>query len=650
MQQNHSFYNHILSCIFVISAFAACTTSSELSSSGTEVDSSAEIRSTATGDASALQTKAGPEQIPLASLEHFQTPADGWKVYGKVYTTYPGEPLDREEGSGVLMYDGPQEEGIPLLTRAEYGSGIIELEYMLEGEACFSLMLHNRYEIRLCGSSERMLSEKSAAGTIFYGENTVIPPLVDASRTSGVWQRLSVDFHAPQFDESGGKTEHARINRVKLNEETIHRSIELPAVSPGAVSQAEVKEAPLALRVDSGTAAFRNIGFYHDQKIKIGNLHYAYYEEIPDNDQQLAEATPVREGPTNRITSAYAERGNNFALHYNGTIEIPKSGSYKFESIARGEVKLDIGDHTVLQPTPQPDNPLNINLTDRVEETLELKAGEYPFTLQYKKRQSGVLALSVFITGPGIKRQAITSSEGAWRPAVQAPPMPISPNKHAVVIRSHLQHKEKMILNGVSVGDPEDLHYSLDVGNAALLQIWHDAFLDAGPIWTGRGMNPDTRMVAAVGIPESKISFSGRPVVAFLQDENEAWPDSVDSSYRFLGYSNDEFGRPTFRHRVGGLEIQEEFRPGRSDTGNNLIREITLESTGREEVDTWILLADGDVIERRTEDVFSIDDTYFLKITPGLEIHQRRSEGRDELLLHVPASSQPSSFTSTFIW
>lgn len=649
MQQISGYPYQFVYCLILSSIVAACATSSELSTSKPEMVSIAETPGTTADRRSDVQSVPGPDRLSLANLESFRIPSDGWGIYGKVYTTFPGEPLRSTEGTGILMFDGQSGDERLLQTRADHGNSIIELEYMLQADTCFSLMLQSRYEIRLCDYSNSKGSVSERAGTIYYGEKTVIPPLMDASRAPGVWQRLSVDFHSPRFDETGKKSASARIDRVRLNGETIQRSIELPAVSPGAVSQDEAEEAPLGLKVDYGTAAIRNIGFYGDQKIHIENLQYAYYEENLDNDQQLAGTIPVREESASGITPVHANRGNNFALRYRGTLVVPKSGIYKFESIARGEVTLQVDGHSLIQPTPQPENPLQISLTDRIDGTADLEAGRHPFTLQYKKRQPGASSLSVFVTGPGIRRQAITSAVGAWSPAVQASSMHISPDRRAAVIRSHMNHQQGMVLNGVSVGDPEGVHYSLDVGNAALLQIWQDAFLDAGPIWTGRGMDPDTRMVAAPGVPESKISFSGRPVIAFLQDIKEAWPDSVDSSYRFMGYDKDESGRPTFRYRFDDIEFYEEFRPGKVERANSLIRKITLESRGKE-ADAWMLLADGFRIERRDDGVFSVDDNYFLEVSPGFDLHHRQSGGRDELLLYVPASFQQSSFTTTFIW
>lgn len=639
---------------------AACTTTSELSTPESEKISIIETSETTVDDVSDFESELIPDRLSLASLEAFQTPPDGWSIYGKVYTSFPGEPLRSIEGSGILMFEGQSgEEGL-LLTRKEHGDANIELEFMLQADSCFSLLLQGRYEINLCGSPYKKGSDSKRTGKIHYGDHTTVAPLVDASRAPGVWQRLFVDFSAPQFDESGRKSGNARIDRIRLNGETIHRSIELPQVSSRAISTSEVAEAPLALRADS-VAAFRNIGIY-DEQVHITNLHYAYHEENLDDDKLLAEATPVRESSTSRITAVHASRGNNFALRYSGTLEVPETGTYKFTSIARGKVTLQVDGRTLLQPTPQPDSPIFINLTDRVDGAVELEAGQYPFTLQYKKRQSGTSSLSVFVTGPGIRQQKITSAEGAWRSAIQSSPMPVEPDRRTVVMRSHLDHLEKMVLNAVSVGDPEGVHYSLDVGNAALLQFWHDTFLDAGSIWTGRGMNPDTRMVAAVGIPESKITLSGRPVVAFLQDSNEVWPDSIDSSYRFSGYANDESGRPTFRYRFDNLEVHEKLRPGQAEHANSLIREISVERiepgdnawTEDNNVwageNTWILLADGSRIERRADGIFSVDDKYFLEVPPGFDIHHRRSDGRDELILQLPVSSQTSSFTTTLNW
>ena len=638
-------------CIWLILFFTvtACTSTSGLTPVPPTGSAYAEAGEAGISEVINSQKQSGPERLGLVNMEEFRSPAKGWAFAGNAYTNYPGESLSSDEGTGVLIFDGRSDADSPLVTQNEFADTFIELEFMLEGGACFSLMIQGRYEIRHCSHPNDNKTRLNRFGTIHYGKDSVIPPLVDASRAPGVWQELVVEFYAPQFNRSGNKTANARIERVLLNGEIIHRAIELPGIASRSAWKDESAKGPLTFGIDAGSAAFRNIGLYGDQDIKLEDLRYEYHEENLDDDDQLAQATPIREDATTGISAALASRGNNFALSFSGNIVISASGTYHFDSISRGDVTMEVDGQIVLQPTPPPVNPLDINLTDNIEGTLELEAGKYPFTLQYKKMQPGASALSVFVEGPGIRRQAITSNDGGWRPAIQAVPIRVEPDRRAVVFRSHISHQNQMVLNAVSVGDPEGIHYSIDVGNAALIQVWNDEFLDAGPIWTGRGMDPDTRMVAGIRVPDSKVSFSGRPSVAFLKNRDEPWPDSTDNSYRFLGYNNDEMGRPSFSYRFGNLKVDEKLRPGKSEYGSSLTREFSMKST-EGEIDAWVLLAEGAKIEQRGEGVFSVDDTYFVEVQSETDVFHRRIDGREELLVYFSVHSHPVSFTTTLIW
>lgn len=592
-----------------------------------------------------------PERVSLTSMDEFRAPADGWNVAGRAYAEAPGSPLRTEAGNGTLFFDGTEAGSSSLMTEVELGDATVELNFMVEEGGCAALLLQGRYEVRLCDSLGKQSPGIHDNGGVLYGDSAGVPPPVNASRTPGVWQQVMVDYRAPRFDESGQKTANAQIEKVVLNGETIHRGLELPQISPEAALSDEAPTGPITLRGDAGRVAFRDIEYYdHKKTIELDELTYAYFEGDLESNRPLSESTPEREGAASEISASLAESGNNFALRFTGTLEVPESGTYDISAVTRGEVAMSIGDEEVLQPSPSPESPLDISLTDRPGGTIELEEGRHPFTLEYRKAQPGSAALSVFMEGPGIRRQPITSEEGKWQPMRQPPPIMVNPDDRAVVLRSHFKHRGRQVVNGVSVGDPAGVHYSLDLEHGGLLHVWRGPFLDAGPIWTNRGEDPETRMVTQPGIPESRITFSGRPPAAFLSRPNQPWPDSTDQPYQRLGYTIGENGRPTFNYRLGEMDVHERFRPTSEENGGGLIRELTFAGEDEEQRTIWVLLAEGDSIERRTAEAYSIDDELFVEIPSDIETVLRRIDGRDELLVPIRLTSEPAQVRTTITW
>src|SRR5690625_495791 len=727
----------------VLFLLIGCSTTKKAGSDRDAVSDDSEVTGVSNGNrVTESDNQTGRENtglLQLNSLQTFQNPTSGWQLSGSVFVSEPQGELISEHGTGVLLYQGADElQDEILLTHREHGTATIELEFMLESESCFSLFLQGRYELEICDGSPSpfdgvgrsgfadgtagrsdnsglgpdsrsdglIRSDGSGSaysgspGVLVYGDDVRITPLVDALRSPGVWQRLSVEFRAPEL--SGSTVRPAQIERIRLNGAVIHRAITLPEISRNSAFDSEVESAPLGLHVHSGRSAFRHLNLLDERPIVLSDLRFLYQEEdldsvldqgVPEPDSPgeggaVQEAAQIENGPisreTDQITVSHAARGNNYALLYQGYMEIPESGTYDFESYARGEVTLLIDGERVLEPTPVPENPLHINLTDKVEARVDLEAGRLPFTLQYIKRQSGSSALSLYASGPGIRKHRLTSAVGAWRSALPISSIPIIPGRRPEVMRSHIEHLGEMVFKGLSVGDPEEVHYSLDTDNASLLYIWSGDFVDAGPIWTGRGMDPDTRMVAGIGIPENRITLSGRPLFAHLEDVGDGWPESAGAEYRFMGYRNDAAGRPTFHHQFGDLKVEETLRPVTVESGSRLVRKVIFygwgseyegseyegsEGTGGSEEngsdvtaddhsanqDVWILIADGQKIDQRGEALYSIDDLDFLELETTLEIHQRTAGGRDELLLRLPASDidagdKESGFSSTYIW
>lgn len=577
--------------------------------------------------AAAQLTGLPPETLSFLSMETFGGRTGGWDIFGAVRARHPGGPLEETAGTGVLHYDGSA-PGV-LLTELRHSDLEIDLEFMVEDTSCAALLLQSLYEISLCGSGSRVGRPES--GRVLYGKATSVPPQLDAARASGTWQHVWLDFRAPRFDHSGRKTRNARLERAVLNGVTIHRAIEIPSPAANAPPNDESEVGLLAFQGGESAIAFRNVRYkqYEAEQVSVERIRFTYYESDGGDVGIPGEDDPAAAGSASELSPAPAVRNDNFTLRFEGVLDVPRTGAYYFSARSRGDLILAVDDGAI---------PL-----DGTMAPVELSEGDHPFVLTYSKSQRGAPALSVYVEGPQIRRHPITSAAGGWHPPIIAP-IRVEPDTRPYILRNYVRHDGRKKVNGIYVGDPSGVHYSLDLDQAALLYVWRGPFLDLGPVWTGRGMEPDSRLLDEPEVLGSRLTFAGVPTVAFLGAADEAWPDTVDQSYMLEGYRLDDTGRPTFRYRLDGTEIQERFVPN----GSRLAREITV--TGDAGRTAWLRLAEGDRIEARDAGVFSVDDAFFVEVKANAEPDVRTMNGREELVMPVDLSDRPSVISFTLTW
>src|SRR5581483_7586532 len=112
----------------------------------------------------------------------------------------------------------------------------------------------------------------------------------------------------------------------------------------------------------------------------------------------------------------------------------------------------------------------------------------------------------------------------------------------------------------IAVGYPGGLSVAFDAATGRLAYVWSGNFLDAAPVWTGRGGNPARPLgprfwTAPPGQPWGLGSlspdFAARakdPAYGASPAEGQAY--SGPRAYQFDGYDTDTAGRPTFHYRL----------------------------------------------------------------------------------------------------
>lgn len=222
------------------------------------------------------------------------------------------------------------------------------------------------------------------------------------------------------------------------------------------------------------------------------------------------------------------------------------------------------------------------------------------------------------------------------------PAEPVSNNPNAVD-PIHIEASENIVLrsfmdipggprvvHAVSVGSPEKVHYTYDMDNASIVQVWRGGFLNATPMWHNRGDGSSR--------PLGAVQFFGKPTqsLAKLSNEQAVWPvDTTNTSYRPKGYILDDQGRPSFRYLSNGSIVTDFTKV--MDNGRGMSREIKVENPAK---DLYFRLADAASIEETSPGMYLIDDqSYYLRLdnTNGAKAIVREQNGRK--LLIVPTGS-----------
>ena len=105
----------------------------------------------------------------------------------------------------------------------------------------------------------------------------------------------------------------------------------------------------------------------------------------------------------------------------------------------------------------------------------------------------------------------------------------------------------------IAVTLPGTQSYAYDAGPSRLRYVWKGGFIDGYPYWKGNG--------SSLAKIDGKIIY--RESTFPLR-----WPSmSKDAKPKFLGYSVDDDGRPTFIHRRDGITISLTIEPLDDDSG-----------------------------------------------------------------------------------
>jgi hypothetical protein len=586
-------------------------------------------------------------ELDLDDLEEFQDPSDNWVIAGDVFMDlYTRHDVHPESGTGVLVNTNRGESPQDIFTAWEHGDLDLELEFMMAGESNSGIYLQGRYEIQMLDSWGVETPRFSDMGGVYqWWEDGVgtggIAPYANASRAPGLWQHLGIRFRAPRFDENGEKTEHARLEEVKLNGVVIHRNVHLVHPTGGAVSNQEVEKGPLRFQGDHGPVAFRNIRYktYQPEKLDLRDITYQLFEGEIESASEIEGAEPVRSGSLDDLNLDMLRSSGEFAVSYQGQLSVPESGDYFFDTRSDGGHLLEINGQIVSEADD------SARRGHSNETTLSLDQGTHSFKLIYfRGPRGGQPAIGVFAEGPQIRLHGL-HSQRALPVGQQRVPYLVEPAGQPKVMHGFLDMGGHVHTHTAAVGYPGGVNFALDQNNGSILKIWKGDFLNLSTMWIGRGggnlsLNEETA-----------ISFDGSPPAAYLGSDNEAWPDSLEqeTDYRFEYYRFAEDGTLTFSYRLDRFQVHDHIAPCEQGTSLHRVLTFSSEDPGDQ---LYYRIASGENISWQSNRLFQVDDrTYYIQLSTENRRNAwvRDSADGQELIIPIPGQQQ-TTLEYSYVW
>jgi len=232
------------------------------------------------------------------------------------------------------------------------------------------------------------------------------------------------------------------------------------------------------------------------------------------------------------------------------------------------------------------------------------------------------------------------------------PPTPlidVRPASEPEIIRSFMMFGGKKKTHVISIGDPSGVHYSYDLDQAALLQLWNGEFLNVTEMWYERG---EPQVAASMG---ATIRLTGKVPFGIVKDKSAPLADTLNDRTEFLykGYSLDANGYPTFAYAYKNVTIKDSFKPLPSGRGMSHAVSIAPDAIGAPLSDALLIrLGEGAVISEVSENVFAIDDQrYYIQFAPTgkLKPFIRTVGNKKELVVQLAAVST-AEITYSLLW
>jgi hypothetical protein len=585
--------------------------------------------------------------LNLNDLSSFQQTTNNWQIASDVYMDlYERHHVQAETGNGILVNTSEGDSPQDIYTTQEHGDIDLELEFMMAKESNSGIYFQGRYELQMLDSWGLENPGFYDMGGIYEwwedGEGVGgIPPRTNASRAPGLWQHLEVKFRAPRFNEDGDKIAHARLKEVVLNGVMIHRNVDLIHPTGGAVDNGEVNKAPLRFQGDHGPVAFRNIRYktYHNEPVEFADLAYQYFEGEFESVDDLDEAALVSEGGSDKLTLDMLGSSSEFGLIYRGELNIQEAGDYYFDLRTDGGHLFTIGGDMLSKA----DDSNRRWYSDPV--TVSLEAGLHDVEIIYfRGARGGRPALGLMVEGPDIELHRLHEPESL--PVNQENiPFLVEPDREPIVMHGFMDMGDRIHTHTAAVGYPDGVNVAFDQNNGSLLKIWKGDFINASTMWIGRGGGNLSLN------EEAAIAFNGAPSLAYLANDNQSWPDSLQqgTAYRLHSYQFADNNQLVFHYTLDHADVEDHFSV--SEDGKVFNRSLIFKQTGSGN-ELFFRIAAGENIQWMPNNLYQVDDkSYFIRLNgeSGRQAWIRSTGDNQELIIPVSDTDQ-FTLDYSYIW
>ncbi|MHA8065968.1 family 16 glycoside hydrolase [Aquirufa sp. ROCK2-A2] len=584
------------------------------------------------------------QTIPLTDLSAFDQPSNNWTIEQMVKSKYSDTTFQISMGKGILvntLRNGKYKRTDDLKFKLNHGDIHLKFDFLLPKGANSGIYLQGRYEVQLfdswgkkklkfgdCGGIYERWDDGRGKGNEGYEG---FAPRHNASRAPGLWQTIEIDFQAPRFDASGKKIQNAIFKKVVLNDVLIHENIEVSGMTRGAIFDKEAEAGPIIIQGDHGPIAFRNLWYetFDKPSVKLENIQYAYYEgKYPNLD--IAGNKPLKVGSAPKLTNKLITAKSDFLIQFDGDLIVPENDTYEFQSFWTGSGKLMIDGEVFNQGAHWYNQQVNASKI--------LTSGKHHLSLIFAKDFGwGNKALGLFVKRIGAhlvplhERLSLPEQEAVSLIEVESKAEP-------VIQRSFAFHKGVKKSHVVHVGDPSGIHYSYNLKQAGLLQVWKGKFLDATQMWDGRGEPQTADPMGVKVVLDAKF-----PIVK----SHQALPDSMQTSgLVYKGYRMVE-GRPVFLYDYldGKVKLEDWIIP--NEKGNGLKRTIKFIGASPDQSSFEALLGISPEVVNLDKGYLALNGmSYYVVWNGANEIILTAAQNQKEIRVAV----EGNSFSYQIIW
>ena len=312
-----------------------------------------------------------------------------------------------------------------------------------------------------------------------------------------------------------------------------------------------------------------------------------------------------------------------YTIFFTGKLNALQTGDYQFELNQGGVAGLWVDGKNVIPASHR-------ELGQPSVGHVNLTAGPHQVEV-YFSRSWFRPGLGLFVSQAGTRPQPLHAPASLPEPdpvaVISVNPDYNDPQNPVQRIRSFVQlpgEKTKRT-HSLSVGSPTGMHYTLDLDQMALLQVWKGSFANVTEMWYERG---EPQLLEPMG---ETVHLPAQTPLMILPNDTNAWPDSVsENMLQYKGLTVDKRGIPTIEYSLGGATVTDVIKP----EGDALVRTLTL--SGSPTGTMYSRIAAGKSVEEVGKGLYAINDrNYYIRFDPKTKVKLRQSNGQQELMLPV---------------